>query len=319
MKLLVLVTSCIAIAFGVFLGYAVSAHADVNGISDDNLPMMTQRGLAAIEKMPFAHARMVISMGTPAHDPQVFAWMMEASRHPWTVMVSARRVTGQPMPTARAYTAWLRGLLKVYPQISAVEATNEPEMVHMSPAQAAKLYRAAKKAARGRRVKILAGGFSDGFAHRKSFKRYVREYARLVPASTYALHAYIGAMRGNLKAVKWTILATHAKHIWITETAAFVAHGEDEYNNAEQLQQTRRVVAMSNWPKVQRTYWQGWESCNGCQPEVTSNASAPTAAAANGPVVPYAQAYSPIVWDSYLLASTSKGTAYRPGLSLVGG
>lgn len=298
---------------------AAPADARVNGISDDNLPLMTKRGRAAIERVPFRHARMVVSMGTPANDPQVRAWMREVRGHPWTTMIAARRVKGQPVPTARAYADWLRGLLRAYPQISAVEATNEPELTRLSAPQAATLYRAAVRAARGRKVRVLAGGFSDAWAGQERYRRYVRSYARRVRAETWAQHAYIAPMRGALREIRWTVRATRARRVWITETAAFVAHGEQRFTRAQQLAQARLIVRLSEWPEVTRTFWQGWEACHGCQPAVTAHVKPAPHVVAPGPVLPYPVASSPIVWDSYLLSSDPSGTDVRPSGDAVFG
>lgn len=303
----------LTILFTLFL--AAPAQAFVNGIADDNLPLLTNTGRAALLQTNVKHARLVVTIGTSPVDPQVKAWMHEANAFKFTITIAPRRIVrDQPVvPSIRTYSAWLRSFIAAYPRIQAIEALNEPDVTHISVSQAAAFYRAAIRIAAGRRL-VLAGSFTDN-----PNRAYFKAYAAKTKAKRYALHAYKTIQNNRLSQLRQTIRDIHATSVWITETAAFVSYDGRKFTPAQQAAQAARVVRLSNWRIVKRTYWTGFESCVGCQPSRSAPKQPvaapayplPAAAPTAGPVIPYEQAPSGIDWDTYLIASTGKGSTVR--------
>jgi hypothetical protein len=239
----------------------ILATPTINGLADDNAALMTATGRALFKRAHMKNGRMVVSIGTSPRDPQVVAWMREAYRHGWSVLIAPRRVAAQTVaPTPAFYQKWLSDFLEAWPVVSAIEASNEPEVTHLSPAQAAAYYFAAKRVAGKRRV--LAGGFTDSGVP----AAYFREYAKRTKATFYALHVYKNLWANRLDLLRKVIREVGAKRVWITESAAMTAYGDQTFTPIQQDAQAKRMARISRWKIVDRFYITGWESCDGCTP-----------------------------------------------------
>lgn len=229
----------------------------INGIFDNNIALMTKKGRDAIKTKDFSHYRTVVDYGTSPQDLQLRMSMREANRYGWTILLAIN--VKQPAPKQGAYKLWLASILRAYPRISVIEATNEPDC-KLTVNQAVKYYRAAREFR-----KTLAGGFTDGCLK----EDYLVEYASKARASDYALHPYMAVWHNNLQSFKSTITKLGAKHVWVTEIAAMEAYGDENFTLLQTANQMERIVKMSKWPIIERVYQTGWQSCNGCQPTVT--------------------------------------------------
>lgn len=242
--------------------WAIFATPTIDGLFDDNAGLLTAKGRAAIEHKGFKRFRLVAEFGTSPRSPKIAAAMREARRYRWNVLLAVR-VDGKAAPKAAAYSRWLRSMLHVYPLIRAVEPANEPEWNNVTVNQAVKFYRAAKRTA-GAKRDVLAGSFSDAPQAGWPFA----EYAAKVHADLYALHAYTTVWRNQLGRLRQSIKALGATRVWITETAAMTEYDDQTFTPAEQSQQAARIVRLSKWTEVEHTYTTGWQSCNGCQPDL---------------------------------------------------
>jgi hypothetical protein len=227
----------IALATPVIFSTA-TANAKVTALAEEHLEQLSEDG-AKILKNKIKHVRLMVSVGTPARDKQIVLSMCQVQRLGWSPMIAVRLPKGTPPPSTKNYVDWLTGFLATYPQIEAVEATNEPELTGIPAPRAVAQYRATKRAIKKAtpkrtkgadaaeralwqvcvqqykpdvwqpepklKVKVpkvlaLAGGFSD----KPGKDAYVRRYVKLLhePNALWALHFYKAVVSSGDEGVK---------------------------------------------------------------------------------------------------------------------
>lgn len=260
-----------------------TAHAKVTGLADDHLELLSKEGADILQyQTPVENARLLVGVGTPATNIQVKYWMFQVKLLGWSPMIAISLPKGTKPASQKSYIEWLTGFLSAYPQIEAVEATNEPELTSISAPRAVLQYRATKRAikkAAAKRAKnaaklgvkapnviTLAGGFSD----RLDKDSYVKRYVKLLhePNALWALHFYKAVIHNSYEAVQKRIKLVGAKKYWITETGVFTELKHKFYNRVQQLKQAQFVRKISNDKRAVRTYYMGGESCIGCKPRL---------------------------------------------------
>lgn len=265
------------------VGLTTIFDGTVTGLSDDNLPLMTSFAEQVIRESQLKRARMVVPFGTSTTDRQTVLWMQKARSLRLSSLIAIRFTCGAggaatQQPSGRAYMVWLKRFLRAFPQVSAVEPVNEPNVTCVTASRAAVYYRRARSGLR--RHRILAGSFAD--VPRAQDRVYVREYVKLLGgqanSALWAFHFYQNVIYSRPRDVDFFFRVTGAQRVWVTETGAFVALGREarnapgtrigpdveHYNLQQQLRQLQRIRAIAVRPEVEEVFWTGGEACHGC-------------------------------------------------------